>query len=348
MIKEAAKKAIGAYQRHSVQNRSHKDMLKKIAEADVPIRQLDQKEIAEIDAYWKPFGVKPDHSAFRWYYSVNGTFDPRYISEDVYTNSIWTVLNDMSRCKGLNDKNLFELLYPEAAMPETIFHNINGLLLDKNFRPIRFQEAMDMAAAEEKVVIKPAVGSCQGHGVACVEAERLGETVRQYEKDYIVQKVLRQHPSFAVLNESSVNVVRMTSLLLEDEVLILDSIVRVGAPESFTDHKNIAIGIRDDGTLKDVGFTVSGRKVDSLPNGFVFSGHALYAYSEMKELIRKIHVRTPQARLIGWDVTTDAAGNAVVIEANMSFPGIGRGQDCNGPFFGKYTDRVLKTVFGRE
>ena len=209
---------------------------------------------------------------------------------------------------------------------------------------INREQAIAYAAEFEKVVIKAAIDSCQGKGVVCVEGSNCAQAMAGFDKDYIVQKVVKQHDTFAQLNESSANVVRMTSLLLNDEVHILDSIIRVGAPGSFTDHKNISIGIDRNGMLREYGVTVKGRKVTNLLNGYKFGGQKLVGYDEMVSIVKELHPKTPQARLIGWDLTTDVDGHALIIEANMDFPGMVRGQECNGPFFGNLTDDVIKFV----
>ncbi len=319
-------------------------MLDKIKTADIELRELTEEEKAEIDEFWKPFGINPDYNAFKWFYSVNGKKDPRYISEDLYQNYVWMTLNDMKRCKGLNDKNMLDITYAGYNLPETIFHNINGVFLDKDYHIIRKEKAIALAEEYNKIVIKEAVNSCQGKGVICVEGKECSRALDAFKKDYIVQKVVKQHSSFAQLNESSVNIVRMTSLLLNGEVNVLDSIVRVGAPGNFTDHKNISVGVEEDGSLKEYGITVKGRKETQFLNGYKFGGHKLVGFNEMVSLVKKLHPRTPQARLIGWDLTTDENGKPLIIEANMEFPGMVRGQECNGPFFGKLTEEVMKFV----
>jgi len=355
-IKKIAKNALQYYRKSANVRRFHNTMLEKVRTADVEIEELTASEKTEISNFWGKFGLKPDYDAFKWFYSVNGQKDPRYISEDIYTNYIWTTLNDMTRCKGLNDKNMLDVFYSGYNMPETIFRNINGEYLDKDYQIISRDKAISLTEGHDKVVIKEAIDSCQGLGVICVEGKDCDRALNGFKKDYIVQKVVKQHPSFAQLNQSSVNIVRMTSLLLNGEVHVLDSIIRVGAPGNFTDqahgggseNKNIAIGINSDGILKKYGVTAEGRKVTKLLNGYAFGGHRLIGYNEMVELAKALHARTPQARLIGWDLVTDMEGNIVIIEANMTFPGIVKGQDCNGPFFGDLTEDVLNYVLGQR
>ncbi len=342
--KEALKALYKLYRVKSNNHRYRKDMRMRISGAGVTIRELTQQEKADIQMYWSRYGIKPDYPSFQWYYSINGNIDPKYISEDIFANLIWPSLNESKRCNGISDKNLFELLFLGEKQATTVFHNANGVFTDRNYALISRKQAIELANHYEDIVIKPTIDSCAGQGVITVHGTDCEAALSEYQSDYIVQNLVRQHESFSRLNSSSVNVVRMTSLLLGDSVNILESIVRVGAPGSFTDHKNIAIGIDNDGHLKKYGFTVNGKKVDALPNGFVFEGHALACYKEMKELVKRLHPRIPQARLIGWDLTTDENGSVVIIEANLGFPGIVRGQECNGPIFGDLTDKVLDFV----
>jgi hypothetical protein len=53
-------------------------------------------------------------------------------------------------------------------------------------------------------------------------------------------------------------------------------------------------------------------------------------------------------RLISWDIAIDNTNEAVLIEANLSLGGSDDVQVVNGPFFGEYTERILKEVYGHH
>ena len=168
------------------------NMRKKISQADVEIRQLTIEEKSAIKAYWNQYGVDPDFESFRWYYSVNGCIDPRYISEDIYANHIWTKLNDMSRCDGLEDKNLFDLIFAGEKQAETVVHNINGSFVDSAYHLLTEAEAYELIEQEDAVVVKPAVESGQGKGVICIKGRDFPSYRSEYKKDYIVQRLVKQ------------------------------------------------------------------------------------------------------------------------------------------------------------
>jgi hypothetical protein len=66
------------------------------------------------------------------------------------------------------------------------------------------------------------------------------------------------------------------------------------------------------------------------------------------DLVKQIHPFMGHHRLISWDVAVDSEGDAVLIEANLSLGGCDDVQVLNGPFFGKYTRRILDEVYRSE
>lgn len=313
---------------------------KRIAEANVELKPLTQSEISEIETYWGKYNIKPNLDVFKWYYNVSEHKTPRYISDEIYERCILPHTNKMAYARGLNDKNMSDILLGRV-LPETIFHFSNGIFLDKEYKVISKEEAIKLAQIDEKVVIKPTIDTWQGIDVKCIESCDIESEMELFKSDFIVQKLVKQHKDFAELNESSVNVVRMTSFLDDTGVHILDAIVRVGSEGEFTDHFNIAIGVDEKGRLKKFGVDYYANKFSSLPNGFVFYGMKVPGYEEMISLAKKLHPYLSQARIIGWDFTTNEEGDAVVIEANLKIPDIFRSQECNGPIFGEMTEKIL-------
>ncbi len=331
--------------RNTVQFRA--DMKKKIAGGSISLVDLSDTEKEHINSYWKAYGIKPDLKTYQWYKSVTGLCDPRFIPEDVYVNYIMHITNNDARCRGVNDKNLFHILFHDAHMPEALIHCINGVLLDMNFKVISEDEAVSLVEGEKKIVIKPSVDSAQGKNVLCINSDELVAHMHKFGKDFVVQKIIKQHPVFAKLNESSVNVVRITTYMDTDDVKIIDSIIRVGSKDQFTDHFNLAIGIDSEGRLNQYGVMKDGRRVTELPNGLTFGGLQLPAYKKMCDVAMKMHPRIGAALIVGWDITVNENCEAVIIEANLQFPGIIRSQECNGPLFGELTETILSTIMRR-
>lgn len=62
------------------------------------------------------------------------------------------------------------------------------------------------------------------------------------------------------------------------------------------------------------------------------------------EVIRQSHTRLPNVHLIGWDIAIDETGEPILIEINISYPGIIYEQLCSGPLFGERTGEVIEYV----
>ena len=340
MLRKLATKLRYLYQKHKMRCA----IKRKLKNAKISNKGLDQKFINEVVDYWeKNFSIEPDINTFKYLTNLTGNFDVRYISEDIYVNYILPKTNPYNRCNGLNDKNVFPLLFPDRT-PETFFANVNGILLDSEYNIISESTALLLLTDEEKVVIKPTTNTSQGKNVLCVKKSDILFNMKLMKKDYTVQKVIEQHDLLSRLNSSSVNVIRLTTYLNKKGVKILDSIVRIGSAGNFTDHLNLAVGIDNNGFLKDFGVTVEGEKVYFLPDGQEIKGIKIPAYKEMCSIAIAMHCRIAQALIIGWDFTVDKEGNPVIIEANLDFPGILRSQECNGPLFGEETDEILKEI----
>lgn len=316
---------------------------KKLETSNLLDYALEDDFVKSVEKYWRNgFGIEPDINTFKYLVGVTGVPDVRYISEDVYVNYILPKTNPYNRCNGLNDKNVFPLLFPNLT-PCCLFCDVNGILMDSNYNIISENKITDLLKNEDKVVIKPTTNTCQGKNVVCVEKYDVQKYMKLLKKDYTVQKLIRQHKVLAGLNSSSVNVIRITTYLSRDGVKILDAIIRVGSAGNFTDHLNLAVGIESDGRLKDFGVTVSGKRVYEFSNGKKIKDIVIPSFEKMCEVAAEMHCRLAQALIIGWDFTVDENGKPVIIEANLDFPGILRSQECNGPLFGEYTEEILKS-----
>lgn len=327
----------------------HKNnMKKKVNGVRNKIPDLTVEEISILKDYWCKYNIKPDINTYKWYKHSCGYFDPRFIPEDVYDAYILPFFNNEKRCYGLNDKNLFEIYYGKELMPKTIIRRVNGVIQDGNYNCISFNEALSVIKKYNKVVVKPSVDSCQGMGVKCVKSVDFESIIKNYNSDYVVQELIKQHEELKRFNESSVNVLRITTVMLKSGIEVVAPIIRVGAPGNFTDHFNIAIGIDEKGRLLSKGKDTKGKQVDELPNKERICELKIPCYDKMVTTVKKLHAITPQARIIGWDVCADNYDNIIIIEANFNFPGIVRSQDCCGPLFGNITELILNEVFERK
>ena len=175
------------------------------------------------------------------------------------------------------------------------------------------------------------------------------------EKDYIVQAIVKQHPALENVHNGSLNTIRICTLLLEDGVHVLSSVLRMGVGKSKVDnatagdnylYDGMTCGINHDGTLKKYahGYYTGNAFVEH-PDGLVFEGYRVPSYEKAVTLVKGIHPIIGHFRLVSWDIAIDEYEQPLLIEANMRKGSINFHQFNNGPLFGDLTDRVLKEVF---
>ena len=315
-----------------------------------PIPKAYKKQYKE---YWKKY--KKVSPRWGWYYaSRNGVYDPRYIPNTLYYSKIDQHFNDRKLGWGFNDKNYYSLIFSGVKQPEIVIRKINSLLYDENYILLTLEKAIKKIEAETEIVCKPALETGSGRGIRFWEPKRDEREIYDFlldktQKDFVVQKVIRQHKELNKIHDSSVNTIRICSLLMEDGVHILSSCLRMGVNNSRIDNVTsggISAGIDKNGMLHKYAYTYySGEKMDAHPQGFVYEGFTVPSYDRAIDLVKICHPIIAHFRLVSWDIAIDEGGDPILIEANMRKGGINLHQFDNGPLFGELTDKVLDEVF---
>lgn len=311
----------------------------------------------EICPYWAQFGKKPKRMWVKYYYLLTGSADPRYIPDDLLAWDIIPHFNNQIFVVPLADKNLNSMVFSMAKRPETIFKHMSGDYCGEDFSPIPEEEVIARLSAEGHFFIKPSRNTSEGADIMSFHGTKDVEEIRGLLKkyactDYIVQRAVVQHPDLAALNPSSVNTIRMITLLFRGEPRILSAILRIG--NSGSDVDNIGAGgyqcsIREDGTLDEAAYThVDGREefVKETRNGLHFGGIKVPCFDKVRETALSLAGKTPYHHYVAWDFAVDEAGEPVLIEYNVHVPG--QNQETSGPTFREFTDAVLEEVYGRR
>lgn len=328
----------------------NKARFKLLKNAGIQIKKLTPAQKAEIDAIYKKHGHKYSYDTHVITQSVTGKFEARILPEDMYRADLELKLNDIGMKFVMSDKNYFEMYMPEVKFPDVIVRNIDGIFYDKDRNVITKDKAENLILEHEKVVVKPSLDNGFGKDVELVERGQIKITDR-FKKNYLVQKLIVQHPSFSAFNKSSVNVVRVVTMFIGGKVFHLTSAFRFGGEGSFTDNRSTKdgkgmtiVGIDENGRLKEKGYFSCGLSSDISHSGIAFSGYEIPKYKEMVELALKQHSRFPTIRIIGWDFTVDSEENVVAIEYNIKYPGVLYYQWVNGPLFGDRTEEILDEI----
>ena len=241
--------------------------------------------------------------------------------------------------------------------PETIIRKIGIQILNNNYEKISPEDAMKLILSEDEVICKPTLETGSGRDIRFWTTDKDMNEIENFlkdfsQQDYIVQKIIKQHPKLEAIHKSSVNTIRICSILMEDGVYILSSCMRMGVGSARVDNVTaggISCGINKDGILDKYAYAYySGEKFEKHPQGIVFDGYSIPSYDKAVALVKRAHPVISHFRLVSWDIAINDKGEPVLIEPNMRKGGINLHQFSNGPLFGDLTDRVMEEVFGRR
>lgn len=316
--------------------------------------RLTDKQKAEVIAFWKPYYKKITPDFFEWYVESGSEFDVRFLPSDFYYSYIDPYFNDWNTAITFDNKCMYREYFYDVKQPETVAMRVNGIWFTGNQTVISKGELKDLLESEDEMFLKVATESDGGHGVYYFTREtaaQIGTKINSIESDIIIQRPIRQHAILADINSSSVNTIRVTSLLSDSGVKIYSHILRMGIKGSKVDNESsggLTCGITDDGRLYPTAHNKNGVIFEEHPDSHIkFDGYQITGLNEVKELVKKLHCRLPHFRLISWDFTIDENGAPVLIEANLKYGGLECQQLNTGPLFGNDTEKILKEVFGK-
>ena len=310
-----------------------------------PIVPLTAEQKKEIIDYYASFGFDNIRTDWHEYIqSVSGRYSPKMVPDYFYHNVLERIYND-KRMQGWEDKATMHLFLPDVSFPETLVVNMHGYYCDADRNIISLDQVLNIIKDEGMLFAKPSRASGGGRNAAIITPENAVDILKKLEKNFVLQRVIRQSDELAVFNPSSVNTEKMLSFLYKGEVFILASFLRVGAPDSIVDNasggKGFTIGIQEDGSLEPIGLNIRGEKRTNDYSGNSLVNRRLSHHREICDIIRKAHVKLPYFGFVSWDFCVTDKDEPLLIEYNVSNAEIMVNQSASGPLLGDMLDDVL-------
>lgn len=223
---------------------------------------------------------------------------------------------------------------------------------------ISYEKALKKIKNIGEVIIKPSVETKSGENVRLLKIENgidvftddsIENIIKKYKENYIIQEKIKQNKSLSKLNPSSVNTLRLHTYVCEGKVYATPVVIRLGRNGSIIDNAcagGISVGISENGELLKYAFTAMGEKFERHPDTkILFEGYKIPRIKDMIEFTKKYHYKIPHIGIIAWDITLDEDENMVLIEANITGPGIWITQYNTGKgFFGKNTEKMIRML----
>lgn len=301
--------------------------------------------------YWAKYGVKPKRIYYTLLCDGKDAYDPRFIPDPIWFQKIIPYFNCKPFAQAYSDKSLYSRLLPEVKKPDTIVKNMGGLFYNGDEdRVITREEAERILAGEEHLIFKPSLGT---KGAGIMFFDRDDENSRSISaifdamgSNYVVQRMVKQHPDLAKLNPSTLNTIRVISFRFKGEVHILSAQLRIGGAGARVDNVSAggsACSVYSDGRLHEQSVTRKSTWTDETANGIKLSTIRVPNYEGVKETVKQLHWQLPYFNIVGWDFAVGEDATPIMIEFNTK-----PGQNQIGgrePTFGDMTDEVLEDVF---
>lgn len=177
----------------------------------------------------------------------------------------------------------------------------------------------------ESFVAKPVMGA-QGYGIRLLDSASFisGQQLRHFLHEHklgLVEERIQQHHDLNTLNPSSVNTLRIVTVLKEGKVNIVGCILRMGR-DSFVDNLSSGgIAVPVDCATGEI----TGPGISKMPDekkyyrhpgtGAKLTGFHIPYWREVLQLIQRAGVEVPAVRTVGWDVAITPKG-PILVEGN--------------------------------
>lgn len=317
-------------------------------------RKLTRQQKKEIQQFYKQtIGRRIPLIWHKFLYSRTGNYSPYYIPVGVYRTEMIGRMNNFPFKDAYADKNVAEMLFPDVIQPKTFVKNINHHFYVDG-KPISQEEAIARCQNLDDAIIKPSLLT-RGEGVRRIHVvngitNRNNKTIEQlfdeYERDFIVQSVVKQHEQMSALNPASVNTIRLLTYRHDMEIQLLYAVIRIGRAGQVIDNESaggISTLIRPDGTLGKYAFGAPGYdKVEKTDTGITLDGYAIPSFHEVVETAKRLHFNLPHFNIAAWDFAVGEDGQPVFIEWNAD-PDLS--QSAFGPGFGEKPEAFLKEIY---
>lgn len=319
--------------------------------------KLSKEQKKEIQEYYtKLLGHPIPLDWHKYFYSRTGHYSKLYLPTSEYKTDIVARLNVFPLKRAYTDKNLADILLPEAHQPKIILKNMNGYYYFEG-RAIPLQEAIKKCYNLGDVIIKPSLLS-RGKGVQILHIEngyinhshqRLEDIFNSYKADFQIDELVHQHKDMSALNPTSINTIRILTYRTGMDVLVLYTVIRIGRKGESIDNESaggISTQINPNGTLNKYAYGAPGNdRIEFTDSGVKLDGYKIPSYHSAIEKVKDYHLKFPFFKLMAWDVAIEEDGSPTLIEFNMT-PDLS--QSANGPAFGEYTEMILKEAMTRK
>jgi hypothetical protein len=276
---------------------------------------LSKEQEAEAKEYFAPYG-KIDLTSHNFYFQKTKRFCANYLPEELLYGYVDPYFNDWREAQYVDNKCLYRNTYRDVPQPTALAMRIKGLWYDGAYNLTSRQELVARMAQEPEIVVKIAVASGGGTGVFFVPGTDFPSVEAKIRDDIVVELPIRQHEKLAAINESSVNTLRIVSLLTQEGVKFYSAVLRFGIKGARVD--NVAAGgfsggiDFETGRMKKDAYRIAGMHITQHPDsGVVFDDGTL-----------KVTAIPTQHHVPSYSFLLEAEGQRILFTGDLKHPSV--------------------------
>ncbi len=230
-------------------------------------------------------------------------------------NAIIKAMNNETDYKYFDSKPLFNKTFAKFMGRNWVDANICS-----------YDEFLDLYKANDSLFVKPAEGMC-GRGAYLMKTDD-GDTEAVFDRlkkeGAIVEQVVRQHADIAAFNASSVNTMRVVTMLLPDgDVKVMAAVLRLGRAgevvDNFHNYGVVALIDVESGVVMTTGVDRDFKRYVLHPDSkLAIPGFRIPSWDKVVETVKEAAKVVPSVGYVGWDVAIGEDGQVVMIEGNKS------------------------------
>lgn len=326
------------------------------------LNTIDKEFASDIQSFWmENYNKKIDTTLHMAYMNLTGKKEVRLIPGNILTKEIFPIFNDYNVTPYYGDKNIYETMIKPPFSPDTVVRKIGGNFFDSKYNPIDLEQAHNLILYSNQDLIIKLSKSNNGHGVAKLGVKdnniyfnekniTFNDLLEIHNEDFIIQKLIQQHPNMAAPHPASVNTIRMVTFRWKGEIRYLFAFARFGAGNDIRDNANVDIsprlGISDSGEFSKIGISQNGERFTHHPTtGYCFEDlEPIPNYDEFKDFVKEQHKNFLHLDIISWDIAVGVDGKPIFIENNFAGSTSFYQMVTQRSFFGELTEEVLKYV----
>ena len=310
--------------------------------------KLTQTQKSIYKEYWRALNSNVETDTVEICLNISGVFDKRIIPENIFAVDIERTLLSKRDAFFLANKSIYNKWFISSNFPYIYLHKIENVFYSDDFKMVRKGGELNsiLNSIHYPVIIKPNIDTSGGANVnVCYNQTDLLRFLNK-SNNLIIQELIKQNIFFEKIAPKSFNTVRVVlyKSVENNEWTVLHCTLRMGVDGGFDNEAigGIFCGIDSEGNLNNYAVNKYGEIFNKHPNSdFKFVGQ-LPLYEDLCQKSILIAEQLLYVRIVSLDMILDEDMLWRPIEVNLKYASIRFSQYIGKPFFGDYTDEVLR------